>query len=449
MKNTVHIRTYGCQMNERDSEAVGALLRDYGYEISPDESSANVVIVNTCSVRQKAEDKALGKLRLLTAGKRTRPGRVVGAMGCMVQRLGTRILELVPGLDFAVGPDRCAALPALVRDALAGSAAVVDTRRNGHSPAPPTGHTTRGPTAFVNVLFGCSRGCSYCIVPAVRGPEWSRPAPDIRREVAGLVAGGVREVCLLGQSVMSYGRRQDVWGQAPASPRGFAEPFPRLLEALSEIDGLARIRFTSGHPAGCTAELARAIRDLPPVCEHLHLPLQSGSDRMLGLMRRGYNRAAYREAVDRLRAGSPAIALTTDIIVGFPTETDEEFECTRAFMEEIAFDNAFVFKYSPRPGTPAAEMPDDVSAEEKMRRNKVLLADQERRATRILAALVGATLDVLVEGESKRNRSRWTGRTRTNKIVVFEPAPGMRIGDMARVRVERATGLSLIGAVVS
>jgi tRNA-2-methylthio-N6-dimethylallyladenosine synthase len=444
------VRTYGCQMNERDSESVAALLAAHGHEAVSYESAAEVVVVNTCSVRAKAEAKALGKLGLLVAASRS-SGRRVGAIGCMVQRLQARLFEKVPGLDFAVGPHSLARLPEILDLLAQGRRGILDAAE----PDPTTGdrslagHLPGGPTAFVNILLGCSRQCAYCIVPAVRGPEWSRPAEAVVREVSGLVERGVREVTLLGQSVMSYGARNAVWPDGYRSERGYVEPFPRLLEALAELPGLARLRFTSGHPSGCTAELARAIAELPPVCEHIHLPVQSGSDRILKKMRRGYTAAGYRRAVARLRAAKPALAVTTDIIVGFPTETEEDFQATRDLCGEIGFDNAFVFKYSARSGTPAAAWDDDVPADEKLRRNKALLADQGRRSRACNEALIGQTVEGLAEGLSPRNPTRWTGRTRTNKVLIFEATGATRAGDLVAVTVERATPQALYGRVVT
>jgi tRNA-2-methylthio-N6-dimethylallyladenosine synthase len=434
-------------MNERDTEAVSVLLEERGYAPAGGEADARIVLVNTCSVRGKAEDKAIGKLRLLVAGRKRAPGRVVGAIGCMVQRLGAGMFREAPGLDLAVGPRSLAHLPDAVEAALEGRTRLLETGGENRDAASLCGHRHGAVSAFVNVLLGCNRRCAYCVVPEVRGREWSRPGAEVVQEARDLVAHGCREVTLLGQSVMSYGRRNDPWGSVGALPGGFREPFPRLLDAVSRIEGLCRIRFTSGHPSGCTAELARVFAELRPVCEHLHLPVQSGSDRILKRMRRGYTADRYRRAAGRLRAACPALALTTDVIVGFPGESDEDFEATRRFLEEMAFDNAFIFKYSPRPRTVAAGWEDNVPPEEKARRNQVLLADQNRRGQALNERLVGRTVEALVEGPSLRNAARWSGRTRTNKIVVFEPASGIAAGDLIGVTVERATPQTLYGRV--
>lgn len=445
--STFALLTYGCQMNVRDSEAVAALLRGAGYAQVDYERDADIVIVNTCSVRGKAEAKALGKLGLLVACKRDRSALKVGAMGCMVERLGSRLFEKVPGLDFGVGTHALSRFPLVLESMLAGEGPVLDVGAIDDVES-LTGHIPGRPAAFVNILLGCDRRCTYCIVPAVRGREWSRPADRVVAEIAALAQAGVRDVTLLGQSVMSYGRRNAVWPEHSVSAGGYREPFPRLLEAVDAIDGLRRVRFTSGHPSGCTDELVRAVAELPNVCEHLHLPCQSGSNRILQRMRRGYDTDGFRNAAARLRAAVPGVAITTDIIVGFPGETEAEFEVTRAFMEEIAFDNAFIFKYSPRSGTVAADWPDDVPEVEKQRRNQVLLADQDARTARINAELVGRTLDVMAEGPSARNPARWSGRTRTHKVVVFDPVETVRVADCVAVKIERVTTQALYGRVV-
>ena len=471
-----YLHTYGCQMNVRDSEAAAALLQAAGHIPVPREDDANLIVVNSCSVRGKAEDKALGKLGLLCATKRERPDRVVGLMGCMAQRLGDEVFRRVPGLDFSVGTRRAGAIPHLVARVLAGETAILERSSPDETPDVVADHTDVGFSAFVTVLLGCNRRCAYCIVPDVRGPEYSRPAREIIAEITALARSGVREVTLLGQSVMNYNPvRETHTGEmrneelgirncstdtpapcgTPSSASGgihaapqlliLEEPFPRLLAAVAAIPGITRIRFTSGHPSGVTDQLVHACASLPQVCKHLHLPVQSGSDRILAAMRRGYTRADYLGAVRRLRSAMPDFAITTDVIVGFPGETVEDFEATRSLMEEAGFDNAFIFKYSPRPGTPAADLEDDVSDEEKMRRNQILLEDQDARGIRNNERLVGTIQEVLAEGPSLRNAARWSGRSSGNKIVVFEPAPGLQPGTLVSVRITRAAPQTLYG----
>ena len=452
------IHTYGCQMNVRDSDLLARRLRAAGFAEAASEDEADVVLVNSCSVREKAEEKAIGKLGMLCAARRDRPGLVVGLTGCMANRLGPDVFGLVPGLSFSVGPRAAGpAIVSLVERALAGERGLflADANRARPMDAETTKeagadepHGSCAPASFVTILYGCNQRCSYCIVPSVRGSEESRDPRAIVAEVREEAARGAKDVCLLGQSVMRYGRMGFAWPEDLPSPMGFSEPLPRLLEYVArEVPEVRRLRFTSGHPSGVTDELVRAMREIPAVCPLLHLPMQSGSDRILREMRRGYDSARYLAAVRRLREGVPDIAITTDIIVGYPGETEEDFEATRRVMEEAGFDNAFVFKYSPRPGTPSSLLEDDVPDEEKRRRDQVLLADQDARGQRCNDRWVGRTVEVLAEGPSLRNPARWSGRTGQNKIVVFDPAPGLRAGDFVRVSVSSARPQTLYGEI--
>lgn len=402
MKFLIH--TYGCQMNVRDSEAVEALLIQAGHKKVATEAEAELVIVNSCTVRQKAEEKAIGK-----AGNLIADGKIVGMMGCAVKRLGDGLFKKLPKLAFAVAPGELLKIPYV---------------KGGD---PLAAHAGTGFQAFVTVMTGCDNCCSYCIVPKVRGHEYSRPAEEIVREVECLAARGVKEVTLLGQSVLRY------------------KGFPQLLRRLQEIEGLERIRFTSAHPKGCTDELVAAYRDCPKVCRHLHLPVQSGSDRILAEMGRRYTRAEYLAAVAKLRAFDPEFSVTTDVIVGYPGETEEDFEATRTLMDEAGFDNAFIFKYSPRPGTRSAALKDDVTKVEKERRDQVLLADQERRGQARNDRLVGTVREVMAEGPSKRNAARWAGRDGGNRIVVWNCDDSVHAGDLIKLRIVEAHPQILIG----
>ena len=410
MKFLIH--TYGCQMNVRDSEAVEALLIASGHEKAASEEEAELVIVNSCTVRQKAEENAIGK-----AGNLIAAGKITGMMGCAVKRLGAELQKKLPKLAFAVAPGELLKIPHIT----------------GGDPL--SAHAGGGFQAFVTVMTGCDNCCSYCIVPKVRGHEYSRPADEIVREVECLAKRGVKEVTLLGQSVLRY------------------KGFPQLLRRLQEVGGLERIRFTSAHPKGCTDELIAAYRDCPKVCRHLHLPVQSGSDRILAEMGRRYTRAEYLEAVAKLRAFDPEFAVTTDVIVGYPGETEEDFGATLTLMDEAGFDNAFVFKYSPRPGTRSAALPDDVPTAEKERRDQVLLADQERRGQARNDRLVGTVREVMVEGPSKRNPARWSGRDSGNRIVVWDVGEGAAcrgaIGSIAKVKIAEAHPQILVGTWLS
>ena len=437
MKFLVH--TYGCQMNVRDSEAVEALMLAAGHEKAANEDEAEVVIVNSCTVRQKAEEKAVGKAGNLIAAK-----KVTGLMGCAVKRMGADVFKRLPKLDFAVAPRAFGLIPRLLAEGK------FPRLELGDDVAPEclAAHVDGGWQAFVTVLLGCDNRCSYCIVPDVRGHEYSRPAKEVIAEVAALARRGVKEVCLLGQSVLRYGIRNPAWSAEHSSAVSTREPFPRLLRALAEIEGIERIRFTSAHPSGCTDELVQVYKDCPKVCRHLHLPVQSGSDRILKEMGRRYTRAAYLAAIRKLRDFDPEFAITTDVIVGYPGETEADFEATRSLMEEAGFDNAFVFKYSPRPGTRSAQLPDDVPTAEKERRDQVLLADQEARGQRRNAALVGTVREVLAEGPSKRNPARWSGRDGGNRIVVWDRDAAARapaLGERVQLRITAAHPQILIG----
>ena len=445
MKFIIH--TYGCQMNVRDSEAVESLMAAAGHEPAADEREAELVIINSCTVRQKAEEKAVGK-----AGNMIAAGKKVGLMGCAVRRMGEDVFKRLPKLDFAVGPRMFGMIPKIVAELGNGGGRLFP----GDDSAIPQGMAAhpevrrRGTFAevqsYVTVLLGCDNRCSYCIVPDVRGHEYSRPAREIIAEVRCLAERGVKEVCLLGQSVLRYGMRNDAW---PGEEVGKTSAFAKLLRELNGIEGLERIRFTSAHPAGCTGELVAVYHDCPKVCRHLHLPVQSGSDRLLKEMGRRYTREEYLAAVRRLRELDPEFALTTDVIVGYPGETEEDFEATRSLMDEAGFDNAFVFKYSPRPGTRSAALEDDVPKAEKERRDQVLLADQERRGQERNDRLVGSVREVLVEGPSKRNPDRWSGRDGGNRIVVWDRRGDERIGDLLEVEITEAHPQTLIGGRLS
>ena len=432
MKFAIH--TYGCQMNVRDSEAVEALMLAAGHEKAASEDDAEIVIVNSCTVRQKAEEKAVGKTGNLIAA-----GKITGMMGCAVKRMGADIFKRLPKLHFAVGPRAFGLIPKIVAD---DRYPILELGENA-VPEGMDAHAETSWQSFVTVLLGCDNRCSYCIVPDVRGHEYSRPAREIIAEVSALAKRGVKEVCLLGQSVLRYGVRNKAWDDYAG------EAFPRLLRELSAIDGLERIRFTSAHPKGCTDELIAVYRDCPKVCRHLHLPVQSGSDRVLAEMGRRYTREEYLAAVKRLRDLDPEFAVTTDVIVGYPGETEEDFEATRSLMEEASFDNSFIFKYSPRPGTRSAALVDDVPQEEKERRDQVLLADQEARGLMRNKRLVGTQREVLFEGPSKRRADRYSGRDGGNRIIVWDRpencSADLRLGDKVMLEVTDAHAQILIG----
>ncbi len=454
--NRVHIKTYGCQMNERDSEAVAAMLRSRGYRIVSDESDCDILLLNTCSVRDAAEQKAIGKAGYLQQRKRKQPDFVLGILGCMAQNRGASLLDQLPDVDLIVGTQKFHQVPDYLDNLRAARAAgvpigstIVDIAEEAGSQNTIKDHLTPEPdadggadrqvTAFVSIQQGCNMDCAFCIVPKTRGDERSRPMDDIVAECATLARRGVREITLLGQIVTSYGRRDYVH-------TGGVSPFVQLLERVHAIDGIERIRFTSPHPRGFKEDLIAAYGRLPKLCGYVHLPLQSGSNRILRAMNRPYTRERYREIVDALRAGQPQMYFSTDVIVGFPGETEEDFEQTRQLFEACDFDMAYVFKYSIRTGTPAAMLPDQVPDDVKEHRNQVLLSILAQNSLRRTAALVGRVEEVLVDGRDKSG-ARFTGRTRGNRVCVFDAHPRL-VGTLQPLKIERATVSTLYGELV-
>jgi len=442
------IKTYGCQMNERDSEQVAHSLIARGYERADNEQEADVVLLNTCSVRDMADQKALGKMGMLGHLAHERPHVVFGFLGCMAQACGASLLKNLPHVDLIVGTQKFHRVADYVDDALERkltramedprfSIVDVDEESGSQSTIRHQQLAPKQATAFVSIMQGCNMHCTFCIVPQTRGAERSRTIEQIVAEVRELVSRGVKEVTLLGQIVNLYGRHE-------FSKIGNKSPFVQLLDAVHEIEGLQRLRFTSPHPIGFREDLIDAYGRLPKLVDHLHLPVQSGSNRILKAMHRTYTAEKYADLVRQIRDARKGIGITTDIIVGFPGETEDDFNQTRALVEEIKFDNAFVFRYSPRRDTPAAGMAEQVDERIKERRNHHLLEIVNESARRINERLVGRTLEVLCEGPSKTNPSRLMGRTRTNKIVLFE-GPEEFVGVLVDVRIERATGFSLYG----
>ena len=445
----VFLKTYGCQMNERDSEQVAQMLVKRGYEMTVDADEADVVLLNTCSVRDMAEQKALGKMGILGRLQKKRPHTVYGFLGCMAQSRGAALLSEVPHLDLVVGTQKfhkvADHVDAILRRKMAHDTAmddlrfsIVDTDEEAGSQETIRDHASVPPSAFVSIMQGCNMRCTFCIVPDTRGAERSRRVGSIVGEVRELVERGCKEVTLLGQIVNLYGRHEfpKVEGKSP---------FVQLLEAVHEVDGLERLRFTSPHPIGFRDDLVDCFGRLPKLAEHVHLPLQSGSDRLLKAMHRGYTADKFRALVAKLRANCPDIAITTDIIVGFPGETEEDYAATRALTDEIGFDNAFVFRYSPRKDTPAATMDAQLAEEVKEERNQDLLCVVNRHAQQKLQDLVGQTVEILCTGPSRHNDARLTGRTRGNKIVVFEGDTQLT-GELVEVDVTDTAGFTLYAA---
>jgi tRNA-2-methylthio-N6-dimethylallyladenosine synthase len=446
--NRVHIKTYGCQMNARDSEAVAALLRARGYRLVADEDECDILLLNTCSIRDLAEQKALGKAGRLLARKQHQPQFILGILGCMAQNRGAALLDQLPDVDLIIGTQKFHQVPGYLDNLRAAreagvpvGATIVDTAAEAGSQDAIRDHVLaeRPVTAFVSIQQGCNMDCAFCIVPQVRGDERSRPMDAIVAESRALVERGVREITLLGQIVTSYGRRDYVH-------TGGRTPFVQLLEKLHALDGLARLRFTSPHPRGFKRDLIEAYGRLPKLGDYVHLPLQSGSDRILRAMNRPYTRDRYREIVDALRRVRPAMHFSTDIIVGFPGETEEDFAQTRELFAAVDYDMAYIFKYSVRSGTAAAALPGQVPDAVKEERNQVLLRLLEQNSRRRNHALIGTVQEVLVEGPDRKGL-RYLGRTRGNRTVHFA-ATESSIGALAPVRIERATPAALYGELV-
>ncbi len=443
---SVFIKTYGCQMNERDSESVAAQLVAKGYSLAASESVADVVLLNTCSVRDMAEQKAIGKMQNIAAEvRRNRPEVILGFMGCMAQSRGQRLIDQLPDVDLVVGTQKFHRTADYLDEILSGRRQkIVETDAEQGSEAAIREHLLHGQaqrgrsvSAFVSIMQGCNQYCTFCIVPYTRGEERSRSIPDIVAECGELVRGGVKEITLLGQIVTSYGKRD-----IPA--REGKSAFVQLIEAVHEIEGLERIRFTSPHPKGYGADLVAAYGRLPKLCPSAHLPLQSGSDRVLKAMHRGYTRARFLEILGQLREVQPSIGLTTDIIVGFPGETAEDFNDTISLINEAQFDNAYLFKYSQRKDTPAAEMPGQIAEELKEARHAQALERINAIGRQRYESQIGKTAQILVEGPSKNNPARYMGRTRCNKIVLFDGSPRHE-GQVMDVKITRTGSFTLYG----
>ncbi len=447
----VFLKTYGCQMNERDSEQVARDLIARGYDITREEAEADVVLLNTCSVRDMAEQKAIGKMGMLERLRAGRPEMVFGFLGCMAQSRGAELTRDLGHVDLVVGTQKFHRVAEYVDDIVRRKRAIreqlmddvrfsiVDVAEEPGSQSTIREHVLRErqATAFVSIMQGCNMHCTFCIVPSTRGAERSRGIGEIVSEVRGLVEQGVKEVTLLGQIVNLFGRHE-------FDKRDGKSPFVQLLEAVHEVPGLERLRFTSPHPIGFRQDLVEAFARLPRLMPHVHLPMQSGSDRILRAMHRTYTAEKFFELTQKLRAARPDIALTTDVIVGFPGETEEDYAATRAMVERIECDNAFVFRYSQRRDTPAAALPGQLPESVKEARNKDLLSVVDALAIAKSQALVGQRVPILCEGPSKSNPDTLMGRTPGNKIVIFE-GDTRHIGEIFDVAITRSSGFSLYG----
>jgi tRNA-2-methylthio-N6-dimethylallyladenosine synthase len=438
MTRKLYIRTFGCQMNEYDSARTADLLAaSHGLERTARAEDADVLLVNTCSVREKAAEKVFSEIGRWRAWKEARPELVIGVGGCVASQEGAAIRERAPYVDVVYGPQTLHRLPEMIDPQRPGRPAVdvsfPEIEKFDRLPAP----RAEGPTAFVSVMEGCSKYCSFCVVPYTRGEEFSRPFDDVIAEVVDLVGQGVREVTFLGQNVNAYrGEMHD----------GRECDLALLIAYAAAIEGVDRIRYTTSHPAELTGSLVDAYGDVPELVSHLHLPVQSGSDRILGLMKRSYTTRDYVEKIRRLRAARPDLSLSSDFIVGFPGETDADFEATMDLIDEVGFDTSFSFIYSARPGTPAADLPDPVPLDVKRRRLARLQARVSELAREVSQAMVGRRAQVLVEGPSKKDPGELRGRTENNRVVNFSGPPDL-VGTFADVGIVEALPNSLRGTL--
>ena len=432
----VYIETYGCQMNVNDTEVIFAILAKAGYERTEQMEEANLVMANTCSVRDNAEQRIWGRIEVFNQARKKKPDMLVGIVGCMAERLKDKLLE-TKKVDLVVGPDAYRSLPRLLEAIRPDSPQinVLLSREETYADITPVRTDKNGISAFISIMRGCNNVCSYCVVPYTRGAERSRDPHSIVREACNVFQRGYKEVTLLGQNVDSY-----LWKSETETVT-----FANLLARVAEISPELRVRFATSHPKDISDEVIEIMAAYENICKHIHLPVQSGSSRMLELMRRKYNREWYLERVAKIRSVMPDCGLTTDVIAGFCSETEEDHRETLSLMEEVGFDWAFMFAYSDRPGTLANRtMQDDVPADVKNRRLNEIIALQNRKSLERYQGWIGKTVTVLVEGPSKRNSEEFCGRASNNMMCVF-PASGLRPGDYARVRVTSCTSATLIG----
>jgi tRNA-2-methylthio-N6-dimethylallyladenosine synthase len=437
MPKKLYIETYGCQMNVVDSEVVVSILTEAGYEQSADINDAELILINTCSIRDNAEQRVWGRLKTINHLKKKNRDLKIGLIGCMAERLKQELLEAGQLVDIVAGPDSYRHLPELISEAETGQNAVnvMLSREETYADISPVRMDRNGVSSFVSIMRGCNNMCSYCVVPYVRGAERSRDPESIIRETRELFDNGYREVTLLGQNVDSYS-----WKEGD-----LMVDFAGLLERAAFVNPLMRIRFSTSHPKDISDDLLHMIAKYPNICRHIHLPAQSGSSRILKLMNREYTREWYMDRIKAIREILPDCSVSTDMITGFCTETDEDHEASLSLMEWAGFDFAYMFKYSERPGTKAArKMKDDVPEEIKSKRLTEMIALQNRLSSRSKRNDVGKVFEVLIEGMSKRSDEQFSGRTSQNKVVVF-PVDGSRKGEYVNVKIEKATSATLVG----
>ncbi|MGX2987545.1 tRNA (N6-isopentenyl adenosine(37)-C2)-methylthiotransferase MiaB [Ursidibacter sp. B-7004-1] len=440
MTQKLHITTWGCQMNEYDSSKMADLLNStHGFELTENPEDADVLLLNTCSIREKAQEKVFSQLGRWKSWKNTKPNLIIGVGGCVASQEGEHIRQRAPFVDIVFGPQTLHRLPEMINQIRGGKSSVVDIsfpeiEKFDRLPEP----RAEGPTAFVSIMEGCNKYCSFCVVPYTRGEEVSRPVDDILFEIAQLAAQGVREVNLLGQNVNAY-RGETFDGRICT--------FAELLRLVAAIDGIDRLRYTTSHPIEFTDDIIEVYRDTPELVSFLHLPIQSGSDRVLTMMKRNHTALEYKATIRKLRQARPDIQISSDFIVGFPGETAQDFEQTMKVIEQVNFDMSFSFIYSARPGTPAADLPDDVSEDEKKERLYRLQQRINNQAMQFSRSMLGTEQRILVEGPSKKDLMELTGRTENNRIVNFQGTPDM-IGKFVDVKITNVYTNSLRGDVV-
>lgn len=441
MTDFYYIDTMGCQMNERDSQTIAGILEAMGLQPTAEVTQARVAVLNTCAVREKPEHKVYSRLGELARLKQQRPEMIIAVCGCMAQVRAEEIQRRAPYVDIILGPRNLATLQEAIRQALKQPCRIIHTDTSVYPADALPAVRAPGISAYVNISYGCNNFCAYCIVPYARGREISRPVAEILHEVESLIAAGYREITLLGQNVNSY------WGPLSADKLDERVRFPELLHRIGALAGLWRLRFTTSHPKDLSDELLRAMAEIPVVCEHLHLPLQAGDDEVLARMGRGYTYAHYKRLVECARALIPDLSLTTDVMVGFPGETEAQFERTLQAFEEIRFDQAFMFKYNDRPGTRALHMPHKVPEAEKQRRLELLVKLQNSISRAINEALVGRIFEVLVEGHDEKHPEMLRGRTRQNKWMIFE-GPAHLIGKLVHVQARQGFLWGFYGKII-
>ncbi|MFT4059407.1 MAG: tRNA (N6-isopentenyl adenosine(37)-C2)-methylthiotransferase MiaB [Legionella sp.] len=440
MAKKLYIKTNGCQMNEYDSSKMAEVLHEsHGFVKTDNVEEADVILLNTCSIREKAQEKVFSQLGQWRDYKTRNPHVVIGVGGCVASQEGSDIVKRAPFVDLVFGPQTLHRLPAMLNKRIETKKAVVDIsfpeiEKFDHLPTP----RAEGPTAFVSIMEGCSKYCSFCVVPYTRGTEISRPFDDVLAECYQLATQGVREINLLGQNVNDYRGQME---------NGDIADLALLIHYIAAIDGIGRIRFTTSHPLAFSDNLINAYAEVPQLANHLHLPVQSGSDRILGLMKRGYTALEFKSKIRKLRKVRPDIRLSTDIIVGFPGETDKDFQATMDLVHEMGFDTSFSFIYSPRPGTPAANLPDDTSLDVKKQRLQILQNRLLMQASRYSQSMIGSTQKILVTGHSKKDSQQLSGRTECNRVVNFD-GPAKLIGHFVDVQINDALPNSLRGRLV-